>query len=219
MSQTFTALSAALPVAAGWSLHSLRLRRRIEAARRDPLTGLLTRDGFAEAARRWLTSIRPRAVCLIDLNEFKQINDTYGHAAGDAVIRAVGERLSEWALNNAAVVGRLGGDEFAAVSPAYSENQLVETIGSLIAELEQPIEFGDHLLTVGAAIGSVCFDPRTDQADLAQLLRVADEQMYRAKRGGASWMNAMSSTSQGATVNGRRAGRRGTATSGTETAA
>lgn len=142
MSHTLTALSAALPLAAGWSLHSLRLRRRIEAARRDPLTGLLTRDGFAEAARRWLSSHRPRVVCLIDLNKFKQINDTYGHAAGDAVIRAVGERLSEWALNNSAVVGRLGGDEFAAVAPAYSENQLAETIGSLAAGLERPVEVG-----------------------------------------------------------------------------
>lgn len=141
MSHTMTALAAALPLLSGWSVHSLWMRRRIEAARRDPLSGLLTRDGFTERAERWLR-FRPRAVCLIDLNKFKQINDTYGHAAGDAVIRAAGERLSEWALNNSAVVGRLGGDEFAAVAPAYSQGQLTETLDSLLAALEQPVVAG-----------------------------------------------------------------------------
>ncbi|MEV7445279.1 GGDEF domain-containing protein [Streptomyces sp. NPDC091204] len=204
------ALAAALPLASGWSVHGLWMRRRIAAARRDPLTGLLTRDGFTEAARRWLSSIRPRAVCLIDLNEFKQINDTYGHAAGDAVIRAVGERLREWALNNSAVVGRLGGDEFAAVVPAYSEHQLAETLGSLTAGLEQPVEVGGHSLTISAAIGVVRFNPRTDRADLPELLRVADEQMYRAKRTGTPWMQALGCAPEQATVNGRRDGRPGT---------
>ncbi|MGW5398986.1 GGDEF domain-containing protein [Streptomyces sp. NPDC003952] len=209
MSHTMAALSAALPLASGWSIHSLWMRRRIAAARRDPLTGLLTRDGFTEAAQRRLTT-RPRAVCLIDLNKFKQINDTYGHAAGDAVIRAVGKRLSDWALNNSAVVGRLGGDEFAAVAPAYSENQLAETLSSLTAGLEQPVDVGGHLLTVSAAIGLVCFNARTDQADLSELLRVADEQMYRAKRGGTPWMKApLGCAPERATVNGRRAGRQG----------
>ncbi|MYT19975.1 diguanylate cyclase [Streptomyces sp. SID7760] len=210
MSHTITALAAALPLASGWSVHSLWMRRRIAAARRDPLTGLLTRDGFSEAARRWLSTIRPRAVCLIDLNEFKQINDTYGHAAGDAVIRAVGERLREWALNNSAVVGRLGGDEFAAVAPAYSESQLAETLGSLTAGLERPVEAGGQSLSISAAIGVVRFNPRTDRADLPELLRVADEQMYRAKRTGTPWMQALSCAPEQATVNGRRDGRPGT---------
>ncbi|MFJ9076820.1 GGDEF domain-containing protein [Streptomyces sp. NPDC102278] len=208
MSHTMAALSAALPLASGWSVHSLWMRRRIAAARRDPLTGLLTRDGFTEAAQRRLTH-RPRAVCLIDLNKFKQINDTYGHAAGDAVIRAVGKRLSDWALNNSAVVGRLGGDEFAAVAPAYSENQLAETLSSLTAGLEQPVDVGGHSLTISAAIGLVCFNARTNQADLSELLRVADEQMYRAKRGGTPWMKALDYAPERATVNGRRAGRQG----------
>ncbi|WP_327285471.1 GGDEF domain-containing protein [Streptomyces sp. NBC_01205] len=217
MSHTLTALSAALPLAAGWSLHSLRLRRRIEAARRDPLTGLLTRDGFTELARRRLAH-KPRAVCLIDLNKFKQINDTYGHAAGDAVIRAAGERLSEWAVDHSAVVGRLGGDEFAAVAPAYSQNQLAETLNRLTSELERPVEAGGHSLTVSASIGAVCFNPRAGQPDFPELLRAADEQMYRAKRQGAPWLTAQSLTSERATVNGRRAGRRGAA-SGTGAAA
>ncbi|MER5412582.1 GGDEF domain-containing protein [Streptomyces virginiae] len=217
MSHTLTALSAALPLASGWSIHSLWMRRRIEAARRDPLTGLLTRDGFTELARRRLARM-PRAVCLIDLNKFKQINDTYGHAAGDAVIRAAGERLSEWAVDHSAVVGRLGGDEFAAVAPAYSQNQLAETLSCLASELERPVEAGSHSLTVSASIGAVCYDPRAGQPDFPELLRAADEQMYRAKRQGAAWLVAQSLTSERATVNGRRAGRRGAA-SGTGAAA
>ncbi|WP_406512732.1 GGDEF domain-containing protein [Streptomyces sp. NBC_00161] len=210
MSHTMTALSAALPLVSGWSVHSLWMRRRIEAARRDPLSGLLTRGSFTERAERWLGH-RPRAVCLIDLNKFKQINDTYGHAAGDAVIRAAGERLSEWALNNSAVVGRLGGDEFAAVAPACSQDQLTETLNSLIAGLEQQVEAGGHVLTVSASIGAAVFNPRADQADLSKLLRLADEQMYKAKQRGGGWCIAHPlAVPAMRTVNGRRDGRRGT---------
>ncbi|MFD3324070.1 GGDEF domain-containing protein [Streptomyces sp. NPDC058701] len=210
MSHTLAALSAALPLMSGWSVHSLWMRRRIEAARRDPLSGLLTRDGFTERAERWLGH-RPRAVCLIDLNKFKQINDTYGHAAGDAVIRAAGERLSKWAIDNSAVVGRLGGDEFAAVAPAYSQGQLTATLNSLITYLEQQVEAEGHVLTVSASIGAAVCNPRADQTDLSELLRLADEQMYRAKQRGGGWRIAQRlSVPATGTVNGRRDGRRGT---------
>ncbi|MFE9224598.1 GGDEF domain-containing protein [Streptomyces massasporeus] len=210
MSQTLAALAAALPLAAGWSVHSLRLRRRIETARRDPLTRLWTRDAFTERAQRRLT-FRPGAVCLIDLNGFKQINDTHGHAAGDAVIRATGRRLHEWAVNNSAVVGRLGGDEFAVVAPVSSLDHLTRALNALTEELEQPVHAVGHALEVSASIGAVGFNPHTDAADLSELLRLADEQMYRAKRTGAPWLTALSLEKECATVNGRRAGRRGTA--------
>ncbi|MFD9631690.1 GGDEF domain-containing protein [Streptomyces violascens] len=217
MSQTLTALAAALPLASGWSIHSLWMRRRIDAARRDPLTGLWTRDAFTERAERHLAA-RPSAVYLIDLNDFKQVNDTHGHAAGDAVIRATGERLREGAVNTSAVVGRLGGDEFAVVAPVYSGDHLSRTLRALTAALEQPVSVGDLALEVTASIGAVAFDPRSDAADLSELLRLADEQMYRAKRIGAPWLTALSLEKEYATVNGRRAGRRGT-TSGPGVAA
>ncbi|RSS79488.1 GGDEF domain-containing protein [Streptomyces sp. WAC06614] len=209
MSQTLTALSAALPVAAGWSLHSLRLRRRIEAARRDPLTGLLTRDAFAERATRMLAR-RSGAVYVIDLDRFKEINDTHGHAAGDAVLRVTGQRLSRWADEYEGVVVRLGGDEFAAVGRVFSREDLVWTLNQLTNWLEAPIEAEGHTFSVGASIGAVDHDPASGTADVSALLRLADEQMYRAKRGGAPWLNALSRTPERATVNGRRAGRRGT---------
>ncbi|MFE9931796.1 GGDEF domain-containing protein [Streptomyces sp. NPDC005533] len=217
MSHTLTALSAALPLAAGWSLHSLRLRRRIEAARRDPLTGLLTRDGFAERASRMLAR-RPGAVYVIDLDRFKEINDTHGHAAGDAVLRAIGERLARWAEEYEGTVVRLGGDEFAAVGRVFSREDLAWTLSQLTDWLEEPIDVDGHVFTVGASIGAVDHHPGAGAADVSALLRLADEQMYRAKRGGAPWLNALNLTPERATVNGRRDGRRGTA-SGTETAA
>ncbi|MGW0898720.1 GGDEF domain-containing protein [Streptomyces goshikiensis] len=210
MSHTLTALSAALPLAAGWSLHSLRLRRRIEAARRDPLTGLLTRDAFAERAAKRLAQGRS-AVYVIDLDRFKGINDTHGHAAGDAVLRATGQRLSRWAADNTGTVVRLGGDEFAAVTPVFSREDLLWTLTELTRSLEEPVHTDDdHTFTVGASIGAVAYDPATDTADVSALLRFADEQMYRAKRGAAPWMNALTLTPEQGTVNGRRAGRRGT---------
>ncbi|MEU0985065.1 GGDEF domain-containing protein [Streptomyces sp. NPDC005953] len=217
MSQTLAALSAALPLASGWSVHSLWMRRRIEAARRDPLTGLLTREAFAERAARRLASGRS-AVCVIDLDRFKDINDTHGHAAGDAVLRATGQRLSRWAADNAGMVVRLGGDEFAAVATVFSREDLLWTLAELTRSLEEPVHAEGHMFTVGASIGAVAFNPRTDTADLPALLRLADEQMYKAKRAGVPWLTALSLERECATVNGRREGRPGTA-SGTGAAA
>ncbi|MET7347722.1 GGDEF domain-containing protein [Streptomyces mirabilis] len=209
MSELLFAAAAGAPMAAGWSVHALRLTRRIESARRDPLTGLWTRDAFTERAERRL-SLRPVAVYLVDLNRFKQINDTHGHAAGDAVIRATGRRLAEWAVDHSAVVGRLGGDEFAALAPVSSHAHLTETLHRLSEALEQPVETVDRVLDVSASIGAVGANPRTEQVVLSELLRLADEQMYRAKRCEAPWSNALSLEKECLTVHGRRAGRSGT---------
>jgi diguanylate cyclase (GGDEF)-like protein len=210
MSELLSAAAAGLPIAAGWSLHALRLRRRVETARRDPLTGLWTRDAFTERAERRLR-FRPIAVYLVDLNRFKEINDTHGHAVGDAVIRATGERLHAWAVDHSAVVGRLGGDEFAALAPVYNHDHLTHTLNRLSEALEQPVEAADTVLEVSASIGAVGADPRAEQVELSELLRLADEQMYRAKRWEAPWSNALSLEPECPTVHGRRAGRPGTA--------
>jgi diguanylate cyclase (GGDEF)-like protein len=219
MSELLIAAASGVPMAAGWSLHALRLHRRVESARRDPLTGLWTRDAFTERAeRRILARFRPVAVYLVDLNRFKEINDTHGHAAGDAVIRATGERLAAWAVDHSAVAGRLGGDEFAAIASVYSHGHLNETLNRLSEALEQPVETAGHVLEVSASVGAVRAHPRTEQVELSQLLRLADEQMYRAKCGEAPWSNALSLEPECPTVHGRRAGRVGTH-GGTEAAA
>ncbi|MFJ1557506.1 GGDEF domain-containing protein [Streptomyces mirabilis] len=217
MSELLFAAASGLPMAAGWSLHALRLHRRIETARRDPLTGLWTRDAFAQRAPRVLAGGRS-AVYVVDLDRFKEINDTHGHAAGDAVIAATGRRLAAWANTNLGTTVRLGGDEFAAVARVYSLADLSWTLSELTRAIEQPVTIDGRPLAVGASIGAVAYDPATDDVDLSTLLRLADEQMYAAKRSGADWLTALDLTPQSATANGCRAGRPGTH-GGTEAAA
>lgn len=207
MNHTLTALSAALPLAAGWSLHSLRLRHRIEAARRDPLTDLVTRDAFTERATRALADGRS-AVYLVDLDRFKQINDTYGHAAGDAVLRVTAQRLKTWAPINNGVVARFGGDEFAAATRVRSRAELLWQLDELHHSLTQPVPYEGTSLAVGASIGAVHCE--TGGTDLSALLRRADEVMYTAKQNGGGGFLAEELTPVRRTVNGRRAGRRGT---------
>ncbi|WP_406387050.1 GGDEF domain-containing protein [Streptomyces sp. NBC_00211] len=209
MSHTMTALSAALPLVSGWSVHSLWMRRRIEAARRDPLTGLWTRDPFEERARKSLAHKCQRAVLVLDLNRFKEINDSLGHAAGDAVIRETGKRLGRWAEEHAGVAGRLGGDEFAAIIPGYGIDKLRVDLFMLTGRLDQSVPFDGRPIEVHTSIGAAYY--RTGTGDLSTLLRRADEQMYKAKQSGGGWRIAHRLTVPAmGTVNGRRDGRPGT---------
>ncbi|MFJ9416223.1 GGDEF domain-containing protein [Streptomyces sp. NPDC101227] len=210
MSETLMALAAVVPVAAGWSLHSVMMRRRIEAARRDPLSGLWTREPFEERARKTL-GLRPRAVMVMDLDGFKQINDTYGHAVGDAVIAVTGRRLARWSTFYGGVAGRLGGDEFAASICCYSPQDLRQAMEDLAQELRAPVEFEGHVLWVGFSAGIVRAQRGSRAAELARLMRCADEVMYAAKQAGGGWRAAPeNATPAYQTVNGRRDGRRGT---------
>ncbi|MEU5688031.1 GGDEF domain-containing protein [Streptomyces venezuelae] len=208
-----TALSVALPLTAGWSLNSLWLRRRIKDTRHDPLTGLWTRAEFEKRACKSLARGKQRAVLLLDLNWFKQINDTYGHATGDAVLRATGLRLGAWADAHHGVAGRLGGDEFAALvdvggTSDTGTGNLNAKLLNLIGRLEQPVIFEGRVIDVHVSIGAA----RSGRADLSALLRLADEHMYRIKQegGGFSIAPAREHGPALGTVNGRRAGRPGT---------
>ncbi|MFF1340757.1 GGDEF domain-containing protein [Streptomyces sp. NPDC058290] len=215
MSHTLTALSATLPLVSGWSVHSMWMRRRIEAARRDPLTGLWTRDPFEERARKSLSHKCQRAVLVLDLNRFKGINDSYGHAAGDAVIQATGQRLGRWVEEHAGVAGRLGGDEFAAITSVdgngdTATDNLRSKLGDLLDRLQAPVEFDGQQIDVYASIGAARHW-RTSTADLSALLRLADGQMYEAKQSGGGWRLAHPlAVPAMSTVNGRRDGRPGT---------
>jgi GGDEF domain-containing protein len=117
----------------GWTVHALTLHRKLSAARRDPLTGLLERDGFT--AEAWQITDRDgdhALVGMVDLDHFKQINDgPGGHAAGDRVLAATAQRLTAWAGSRGAV-GRLTGDEFAfavRIAPARREHRPVANSG------------------------------------------------------------------------------------------
>ncbi|NUW04534.1 GGDEF domain-containing protein [Streptomyces sp. CAI 127] len=214
MSTLLTALAAAGPLAAGWSVHTVWLRRSLRTARRDPLTGLRTRDGFTRRATALLKD--PRAVVVLaDVDHFKAINDTHGHAAGDALLKATADRLAHY-VGRCGVAGRLGGDEFAAV--------VIDThgtVGDLLAVLHgvlaRPADGMDPAVRTTVSLGWVrAADYPGD--DLSALLRRADEAMYTAKQARAGVRRAGLGRLL-ATWSGRRAGRRGTALAGPRDAA
>ncbi|MFF8191891.1 GGDEF domain-containing protein [Streptomyces bobili] len=200
-------LLSALPLAAGWAVHVWWLRGVLNTARRDPLTGLVTRDGFTRRATVLLKD--PRAVVVLaDIDRFKHINDTFGHAAGDALLKATAERLAHH-TGPRGVAGRLGGDEFAAV--------LIDdhgTAGDLLAVLHRvlarPVDGQDPAVHTTVSLGWVrAADFPAD--NLSALLRRADEAMYAAKQARTGTRRAGLGRLL-ATVTGRRAGRTGART-------
>jgi diguanylate cyclase (GGDEF)-like protein len=209
MSTLISAAATAGPLAAGWSVHTLWMRRRIEAARRDPLTGLYGRDAFTARARSLLGSGQT-VVVLVDVNNFKRTNDTRGHAAGDAVLAAIGDRMNGGLVT---LAGRLGGDEFAGILRA-SPDRAEKVIRSLHDWLCVPAEDHGRLIDVSVSVGAavVAGPHRADWADvLSYAIRRADEAMYDAKRTGGGWkVVAAADPVTHATVNGRRDGRPGT---------
>jgi diguanylate cyclase (GGDEF)-like protein len=154
------------------------------AAAHDPLTGLANRRELLEQATAMIAK-RPVdgmvAMLLIDLNHFKEVNDTLGHAAGDEVLRAVAKRLED-ASQPGDLVARLGGDEFAVLftglpTPALAAHRAEALLGCL----ERSIEIDGMRLTVEAA-GGIALAPGT--GGVQELMRRADIAMYQAKRGG-----------------------------------
>ncbi|MBT2386389.1 GGDEF domain-containing protein [Streptomyces sp. ISL-11] len=204
-------LLQALPIAAptiGWAAHALVLLRRLRTARTDPLTGLMCREEFTTRAQRAIRHPHA-AVLLLDLNGFKQINDTHGHAVGDQVIAAVGRRLSAWCRERGGFAARLGGDEFTAVIRlAPDADPHAELTYGLSARLSAPLETGAATLSPRASIG-LCRTGHRPGAGLSELLRGADEAMSTAKRLGLHWRPA-GPVDVYRTTNGRRAGRPGT---------
>ncbi|KAB1984624.1 GGDEF domain-containing protein [Streptomyces triticiradicis] len=200
-------LAAASPVASGWTVHTLWLRRCLNVARRDPLTGLRTREAFTRRATALLRDARA-VVVLADVDRFKQINDTFGHAAGDALLKATADRLAHH-VSHGGVAGRLGGDEFAAVL-IDDHGTAADLLAVLHGVLARPVDGQDPALHTTVSLGWVrAADFPGD--DLSALLRRADEAMYAAKQGRAGTRRAGLGRLF-ATVTGRRAGRPGART-------
>ncbi|HZP18967.1 MAG TPA: EAL domain-containing protein [Bauldia sp.] len=158
-------------------------------ARHDPLTGLPNRRVFAEtldkAVARAARGSVAYAVLIVDLDRFKPVNDVYGHAAGDDVLREVAARLDRLARRGDAVA-RLGGDEFGLILDCVAPEEPVSAAAALadriIAGIAKPIMIGANSVEVGASIGvAIC---PTDGSDPETLLRAADMAMYRAKEDG-----------------------------------
>ncbi|MQA32499.1 putative bifunctional diguanylate cyclase/phosphodiesterase [Modestobacter roseus] len=170
---------------------SVRQREELQSAlahraAHDPLTELPNRAQARQLTESALFRARRSGamtgLLFVDLDGFKAVNDTHGHACGDEVLRAVAGRL-ESAVRSGDVVCRLGGDEFVVlVEPVAAERDLLELAERLIAEVSRPIAVGGHQLRVGASIGvAVGRDAATD-ADV--LFAEADAAAYRAKRHG-----------------------------------
>ncbi|MFJ9380377.1 GGDEF domain-containing protein [Streptomyces sp. NPDC101455] len=200
--------TAAVPLT-GWTVHAIALHRRLAAAKKDPLTGLLRRDAYTARARRILARHGDDiAVVLVDADHFKAINDGFGHPAGDAVLVAIGVRLTAWAGPQASI-GRLGGDEFAVVLQLPAGRR-VHCLAQLVRMLNTPVALEDgRTVDVAASVGAATPDV-TGSRDLTQLQRAADAALYDGKHSGQAHL-ATKEHAMVASINGRRAGRPGTA--------
>ncbi|MEM7325015.1 MAG: EAL domain-containing protein [Actinomycetota bacterium] len=167
---------------------SAELQRRADEnekqARHDSLTGLPNRILFAEELNRILDEGEPEslAVALIDLDRFKEVNDTLGHHHGDLLLIEVGRRLRR-SIRPGDAVARFGGDEFALILAGVTGRDAALTVAERIANaIEEPFEIEGLALDIGASIGLALAPDHGEE--LATLLQRADIAMYHAKRSG-----------------------------------
>lgn len=159
--------------------------RAESVARHDAMTGLANRRLFRETLDERLAKaggVPPVAVLLIDLDRFKPVNDVHGHAAGDAVLCAIADRLRSL-LPHGNTAARLGGDEFAVLFDYGTDAEGVARLAQqIIGSVAKPVLFGQSRLEVGATIGIALatVDTRTSET----LLHAADVAMYQGKRDG-----------------------------------
>ncbi|MCU1693800.1 MAG: sensor-containing diguanylate cyclase/phosphodiesterase [Frankiales bacterium] len=153
----------------------------------DALTGLPHRAAFVEALQTALASGAPVGVVLLDLDGFKEVNDGFGHDAGDALLVAVAGRLRE-AVRGDVVLARLGGDEFAVMVRDPEAARVVAGLAArLVALLEEPVRVPPVDLVLGASAGTAVVEPG---GSVHHLLRDADTAMYAAKAAGRGQVRA-----------------------------
>lgn len=164
-----------------------RERRLVERASTDSLTGLANRTGLLEhlAARLTGDHLKPCTLLFVDLDRFKEVNDSLGHQAGDEVLRAVAARLRA-AVPAEALVSRPSGDEFVVVVDG-SRADADAAAREIVSQVAQPIPLGARVVSVGASIGLARHPDHAGTA--AELLRRADVAMYRVKARGGNGTN------------------------------
>ncbi len=196
---TFLIVTAVMPTSVIYAIHGfqktiLELLNEVDAQRNqleklathDQLTGLpvmlLATDRLQVAFSDARRSGEKVALLFIDLDGFKAVNDTYGHEAGDGVLKEVAVRLTA-AIRDGDTAARIGGDEFMAVLTRLADAQMAAQVAQrIIDEISQPIHFSGNALLVGASIGIAIFPDHAE--DPLTLRRLADEAMYQVKRSG-----------------------------------
>jgi diguanylate cyclase (GGDEF)-like protein/PAS domain S-box-containing protein len=152
----------------------------------DMLTGLPNRNMFhdrlAQEMRKADRDKRPLALLLIDLDQFKEVNDTLGHDTGDLLLQEAGRRITD-CVRHSDTVARLGGDEFTIILHELSDNSHIENIAQkIINKLEDPFQLGDEAVHISGSIGVTLYP--NDAGDIDTLLKNADQAMYAAKKYG-----------------------------------
>jgi len=151
-------------------------------AMHDPLTGLPNRLLIIEHLQKEISHARRNhegfSVFMIDLNNFKDVNDTLGHPVGDGLLKEVAQRLKS-SLRESDTVGRLGGDEFAVILSSIDKKNSIVMAEKIIEKLVPSISLENHVMKIGASIGIAMYPEHGD--DHTALIRKADVAMYEAK--------------------------------------
>lgn len=164
-------------------------QRWIQAAEMDSLTGLANRAGFLVRLERALARSRDQrsmlVVMYLDIDHFKQVNDTYGHAVGDSVLRLFAERLAG-VLRPSDVIGRLGGDEFTVIIEGMRRSQYASAAAAkIVAAMRKPFVLSEHDVTLALSTSVGVAVTQNDRVPTAAaLLEIADAALYDAKSAG-----------------------------------
>lgn len=175
-------------------------------ARYDSLTGLSNRHRMAHHIEATLTAFRQArrscALMMLDLDRFKHVNDTLGHAAGDELLKQVAERLTR-AIDRECEIGRLGGDEFQVLLPDIDDRGVLgELAMKVIAMLRQPYSLAEGRCVIGASVG-IAIAPH-DGVGREDIVRAADLALYAAKNGGRGQYRFFSGELENETIFRRR---------------
>lgn len=188
---------------AGAIIHDISERRERDArllrmANHDTLTGLPNRHRFNEILRSQLEAGQHATVVMIDLDGFKEVNDTHGHAVGDSLLQAIAVRLP-YLLRADAIVARLGGDEFGVLLPGVGDPLVAYSEATAIVNaFATPFDVAGHMLDLGASAG-FAIGP-THGLDEEELVACADYALYKAKASGGNVCRMFDTSMKGETL-------------------
>jgi diguanylate cyclase (GGDEF)-like protein/PAS domain S-box-containing protein len=170
----------------------------LRMANQDTLTGLPNRHKFNEVLKDQLEAGRPTTVVLIDLDGFKDVNDTHGHAVGDSLLQAIAVRLP-YLLRSDAVVARFGGDEFGVLLPGVSDPLVAHSqAAGILNAFATSFDVGGHVLDLGASIGFAIAP--SHGGDEEEVVACADYALYNAKAAGGRSCRMFDASMKGKTL-------------------